>query len=666
MAPECSTQGWSCSPSCGSGDLNAREIARIGVAGALLCAALAADHFALSLPIPAMFLSLGSLALTGIPIVAGTVRGLFRRQRNVGELASVAIAASLFLGEFTVAAELGFIMALGEAAEEYAHRRSRRGIEAIAADTPRHAFVMRDGTAVRVALSEIDPGDRVLVRPGDVVPVDGTVAAGTSAVDESRLTGESIPVEKSAGDTVYAGTLNHDGALQVTVLRVGDCSAYGKIMRMVREAEERRPPSRPIIDRFAAVYTPVMLAAAVVVWLATGDLQRSIALLIVACPCALLLATPSAVLAAIGAGARQGILIRGGEYLEACSKLDTVVFDKTGTLTLGDLQVAKVVPFGERTVEEVLGPAAVAEAGSEHPVARAVLSAAHERGLATDSTEMRLHPGGGIEARSGANRIVVGSTRLLDLTGILLPDEAAEVRDDFAASGITPVFVGVGEEVIGVIGLQDRLRPESAGVVAALSGEGIGSVAMLTGDHEGVARRVAAEAGIPEDAVHAGLLPHQKEEFVEALQNGGRVVCFVGDGTNDGPALARADIGVGIGSREDTVALETSHVVLMRGGLAALPGFIRLGRRTARTITANVLFALSFSFAMMALAALGLLSPAGGAVAHQTGTLIVLANSAGLAGRALADIPAGWSGRRGSGTGPCTAAGGVRCRCDEG
>jgi Cd2+/Zn2+-exporting ATPase len=635
------------------------------VAGALLAAALAAEHFALLLPIPAVSLSLGSLALTGIPIVAGTVQGLFRRQRNVGELASIAIAASLFLGEFTVAAELGFIMTLGEAAEEYAHRRSRRDIEAIAADTPRYAFVIRDGETVQVALSEIGPGDRVLVRPGDIVPVDGTVAAGTSAVDESRLTGESIPVEKGPGDTVYAGTLNHDGALQVTVLRIGDHSAYGKIMQMVREAEERRPPSRPIIDRFAAVYTPVMLAAAGGVLLATGDLQRSIALLIVACPCALLLATPSAVLAAIGAGARQGILIRGGEYLEACSRLDTVVFDKTGTLTLGDLHVAKVVPFCGRTVEEVLGPAAVAEAGSEHPVARAVLNAAYERGLAADATEMRLHPGGGIEARSGGDRILVGSTRLLALTGIPLPEEAVGVRDALAASGITPVFVGVGDEVIGVIGLQDRLRPESAGVVGRLKSEGIEVIAMLTGDHEDVARRVAAEVGIPEDAVHAGLLPRQKQEYVEALQSSGHGVCFVGDGTNDGPALARADIGVSIGSREDTVALETSHVVLMRGGLTALPGFIRLGKMTARTITANVLFALSFSFAMMVLAALGLLSPAGGAVAHQAGTLIVLANSACLAGRAIADLPAGWLGRRGAEFGSCPAADGMRCRCDE-
>lgn len=641
MAHECSTHGWSCSPSCGSGDLNAREIARIGVAGALLGASLVAEHVALSLPIPAMALSLGSLVLTGLPIVAGTVQGLFHRQRNVGELASIAIAASLYLGEFTVAAELGFIMALGETAEEYAHRRSRRDIEAVAADTPRHAFVIRDGAIVGMALSEIGPGDRVLVRPGDVVPVDGTVVTGTSAVDESRLTGESIPVEKGPGDTVYAGTINHDGALQVTVLRIGDRSAYGRIMRMVREAEERRPPSRPIIDRFAAVYTPVMLVAAGVVWLTTGDLQRSIALLIVACPCALLLATPSAVLAAIGAGARKGVLIRGGEYLEACSRLDTVVFDKTGTLTLGDLHVTKVVPFCGRTAEEVLRLAAVAEAGSEHPVARAVIGAAHEQGLAAEATEMRMHPGGGIEAWSGANRIVVGSSRLLALTGIPLPAEVQEIQDTFAASGITPVFVGVGEEAIGVIGLQDQLRPESAAVVDLLRREGIGTVVMLTGDHEDVARRVAAEAGIPEDAVYAGLLPEQKQEFVEALQNDGRGVCFVGDGTNDGPALARADVGVGIGSREDTVALETSHVVLMHGGLAALPGFIRLGKRTARTISANVLFALLFSFAMMALAAFGLLSPAGGAIAHQAGTLAVLANSAGLAGRAIVDIPAG-------------------------
>ncbi|WP_342770612.1 MULTISPECIES: cation-translocating P-type ATPase [unclassified Methanoculleus] len=659
MALECDTHGWSCSPSCcGSGGLDAREAVRIGAAGVLLGAALAAEHFALSLPIPVAVLSLGSLVLTGLPIIVGTVQGLLQRQRNVGELASIAIVAALYLGEFTVAAELGFIMALGEVAEEYAHRRSRRDIEAIAADTPRYAFVVRDGETVRAALSEIGPGDRVLVRPGDVVPVDGTVATGTSAVDESHLTGESIPVEKGPGDAVYAGTINHDGALQVTVLRVGDRSAYGKIMQMVREAEERRPPSRPLVDRLAVVYTPVMLAAAGVVLLATGDLQRSISLLIVACPCALLLATPSAVLAAIGAGARRGVLIRGGEYLEACSKIDTVVFDKTGTLTLGDLHVTKVVPFCGRTVEGVLRVAAVAEAGSEHPVARAILDAAPEPGShAADATEMHLHPGGGIEARSGEARIVVGSARLLALTGIPLPEEARAVRDTLAASGVTPVFVAVDEEVVGVIGLQDRLRPESVEVIERLRREGIETIAMLTGDHEVVARRVAAEAGILEDAVYAGLLPGQKQEYVETLQTGDRTVCFVGDGTNDGPALARADIGVSIGSREDTVALETSHVVLMRGGLAELPDFLRLGKRAARTITANVLFALAFSFSMIALAALGILSPAGGAIAHQAGTLIVLANSASLAGRAFVDLPGGRFGRHGPGS--CPAADGL-------
>ncbi|MDK2975058.1 MAG: Zn2+/Cd2+-exporting ATPase [Methanofollis sp.] len=647
MTEECAAHGWSCSPSCGSGTTNAREIVKVAAAGALLGAALAAEHLALLPPIPIMALSLGSLALTGLPIVAGTVQGLLHRQRNVGELVSIAIAASLIVGEFTVAAELGLIMAMGEMAEEYAHRRSRRGIEAIAADTPRHAFVIRDGAAVRMPLSGIGPGDRVLVRPGDVVPVDGTVATGTSAIDESRLTGESVPVEKGPGDAVYAGTINHDGALHVTVLRVGDHSAYGRVMQMVREAEERRPPSRPIIDRFAAVYTPVMLAAAGAVWLATGDLQRAIALLIVACPCALLLATPSAVLAAIGVGAGQGILIRGGEYLEACTRLDAVVFDKTGTLTSGDLHVVTVAPFGGRTVEEVLELAAVAEAGSEHPVARAVIDAAHDPEPVARAVEMRLHPGRGIEARSGTDRIVVGSDRLLVLTGIPLSGKAAEIRDNLAASGITPVFVATGDEVVGVIGLQDTVRPESAGVVCRLREEGIGTVVMLTGDHEDVACRVAAEVGIPEDTVHAGLLPHQKQEYVEALQNDGRGVCFVGDGTNDGPALAQADVGVSIGSREDTVALETSHVVLMRGGLAALPLFIRLGKKTSQTITANVVFALGFSFAMMALAGFGLLSPAGGAVLHQAGVLIVLLNSSIFAGRAIADHPDGRKKQRG-------------------
>ncbi|MDD3623081.1 MAG: heavy metal translocating P-type ATPase, partial [Methanofollis sp.] len=450
-----------------------RETARIGFAALLLAVALVGGYLQALPSLLVTALTIASLLLTATPFVVETVQGLARRERNVGELATLAIAAAVLIGEYTAAAEVGLIMAIGEMAEEFAFNRSKRDIEAIAVANPNHAL-RKDGEGwTEVRTDDLVPDDVVLVRPGDLVPVDGTVVVGSSGIDESRLTGESTPVEKGIGGSVYAGTVNLDGTLEVRVSRAGEDSTYGKIVTLVREAGERRPPARPFIDRFAAVYTPVVLAIAGVVWAVTGDLHRAITLLIVACPCALLLATPSAVLAATGAAAKKGVLIKGGEYLEAAARVDTCVFDKTGTLTRGTPAVTGVVPADGLDEHALLGLAAAAEHGSPHPFARAVMAAAEHAGIEVQAqSEARLSHGMGVEARTPAGRVVVGNALMMEQAGIAIPPTASRAGTAIARTGATPLYVGRDGDFAGLIRVEDQVRPEAPGVVSAVRAEG--------------------------------------------------------------------------------------------------------------------------------------------------------------------------------------------------
>lgn len=616
-----------------------REIVLALLAGILIILSLLFEHvfdvsplfFVATYPItPQMVASLLSLSFTGAPIIWGSIKGLLRRETNVDELVSLAIIGAVILGEYNAAAIVAFIMVLGSLLEEHASGRSRRDIEAIAAKHPTHAFVQRGSQFVAVPLEQVVVGDRVLVRPGDIVPVDGRVELGESRVDESSLTGESIPVDKVTGDAVYTGTTNQDGALQVEALKMGEDSTFGKIVHLIKEAEDQRVPTRRIVDQFVRWYTPVVLVIAGVIWLATGDIFRPITILVVACPCALVLATPSAVLSALAYAARQGILIKGGRFLEACSDIDIVALDKTGTLTTGQLIVKGIFPLKGNGEVDILALAAKAEAGSEHPIAKAILNAALAHGLDVSfNGQMQTHLGLGIKGVDSDQHIAVGSRRFFERIGLSIPEEAKSAEAAIFASGKTPLFVARGKEVEGLISIEDHIRPESCTVVKQLQEE-IDRVVMLTGDSGEVAQVVARQCGIPPHTVSAELLPDQKQEYLRNLQNEGRHVCYVGDGTNDGPALAQADIGVSIGTREDTIALDTAHVVLMQQGLENLPLFLALGLRTERTININLIFAISFGFTMMALAATGILTPILGAISHNIGSLMVILNSARL------------------------------------
>ena len=448
-------------------------------------------------------------------------------------------------------------------------------------------------------------------------------------MDESFLTGESIPVEKNISDPVYSGSVNINGVIRITVSKKSSESAYSKIVGFVREAEARRPPTYPFIDKFASIYTPFTLVVTVLTFAFTGSIERAITILIVACPCALLLSTPSAVISAIGVGARRGILVKSGLYLEEAEKIDTVLFDKTGTLSSGKMRVKSIKAFGNFDEVLITALAAAAECGSEHPVADAIVRYAKENSIDAEScAKTNSTPGLGVEAQSCSGRVLVGNARFLAESGIFIPDYAKIEAESLSNEGMTPVFIAQNEDIAGIFGIEDSIREESAAVLADLKKIGINNISMVSGDKCEVAKSVGRYCGINQENVFSGAVPGEKKSIVKNLQSAGRKVCFVGDGVNDAPALAQANVGISIGKRENSVAIETSHVVLLKDDLSLLLSFILLGKRTVKTIKLNVFFALSLTFLLMGLAFSGLIHPAVGALGHQIAVLAVLFNSA--------------------------------------
>ncbi len=609
------------------------KVAQVAAAGALIGAGALA-RYGLHLPEWVVIsLCLASLSLTGFPIIWGALKGLSRLQTNVDELVALAIVASLVLQEWISAAVVAFIMVLGGLIEELTSERARRHLEALTAASPRHAVVVDpDGTTREVTVGELAVGQTVLLRPGDVVPADGLVTEGASEVDESALTGESRPAAKAVGDAVASGTVNLDGSLHVELSRVGDDTTHARIRRLVEDAERHRAPVLRVAERYARWFTPAVLVLSGVVWAATGDVYRAVTMLIVGCPCAFVLATPTAVVAALGRASREGILIKGGKFLEAAAQVEVVAMDKTGTLTTGRSEVDEVVALDGVPPSDILGQAARLEAGSEHPVAQAIVAEAARRGEAVArGASIRRVPGQGVLERAEEGGWSAGNLALMESLGAVVPPQVLSRAEYMGAQGLTPVFVAEGSQVRGLISLRDELRPEAHSAIEEVVALGLEPPLVLTGDLDSVAGRLTEDLGIPGERILAGLLPEDKYARLRDLEASGERVCYVGDGTNDGPALAVSSVGVSIGSRRDTVALETADAVLMRGDLTGLPFLLRLGQATARTINVNLFaFGLVFNVAMLMLSASGVLTPILGALGHNLGSVAVVLNSARL------------------------------------
>jgi len=605
-------------------------IIRTIVACILVAISVITEFGFLSPPEIAIITSLAALVLTAYPILKEAVLGLLNGERNVCELASLAIIGAVIIGEFTTAAEIALILTIGEAIEDYAYARTKRDIQSIITDNPPFGTIIQDGKPVQVPVKTIRVNDKVMIRPGDKIPVDGIILEGNSSFDESCLTGESLPQVKGPGTRVYSGSINQEGTIIIKAIKIAEDSTYSRIVKLVRDAGLRRPPSNPVIDRFSKIYTPIMLLITAVILFVTGSYIRAITVLIVACPCALLLATPSAVLASLGVAAKKGILIKGGEFMEICKSITTIVIDKTGTLTSGRMIVTRIIPLGNATETDVLESAATAEQSSSHPVAKAIVETARLKKIKMKvSSNSKNNPGMGVTDLQDGKTVYVGNPTFIREHGIDIPESLSSEIDRYD-SGVIIVLVSVDGVLSGTIHLSDKIRPESGDVINTLKRMGLSSIHLLTGDNRDVGLRIADSCGIDQNAVHAGMHPEEKEQFIAGLQKNGEVVCYIGDGTNDGPALAIADLGVSIGSREDTIALETSNVILMRGDLTSFPAFITLGRRTEMMILENISIALGLNILLILGAATGVLSPAMGAIGHQIATITVLLNSSRL------------------------------------
>jgi len=523
------------------------------------------------------------------------VRSALAHALDMNFLMTVAILGAVVVGETLEAAAIAFLFSLAELLEGFSVDRARRSIESLFELAPDAATVLVDGREVRRYVEELKPGDEVVVRPGERIPVDGRVERGASAVNQAPVTGESIPVEKGPGDEVFAGTINAQGHLRVRVEKAAGDTTLARMIRLVEEAEGRRTRSERFVERFARVYTPAVTVGALLVAFGPPLLVgapftlwfvRGLTLLVIACPCALVISTPVAVVSGVTAAARNGVLIKGGAHLEAMGEVEVVAFDKTGTLTRGHPEVVDVVPAPGSGLDEsgVLRLAAALERYSEHPLARAVAQAAADRGADTDATEVQdflAVPGRGVQGVVDGQMLLVGRPELFEDVR-----EVAGEMHRLRGTGRTVVAVGSPARPLGLIALMDRARDGAADVVAALRREGVKRIVMLTGDNAATAAAVAAAVGV--DSFEAGLLPEQKVEAVLRLERTFGRVAMVGDGVNDGPALAAASVGVAMGAAGSDVAIETADVALMGDDLSRLPYLIRLSRRSRRVIRQNI------------------------------------------------------------------------------
>lgn len=592
-------------------------------------------------------LTLWAAVIGGARILYQTLEGLFEFRVGADLALTIACLAAIILGETAVAALVVFIAICGESIEGYTNGKARQAVLSIFNLRPKIAHVLRDGQEIDVELDAVTVGETVIVRPGERIPVDGRVIAGTSAVDQSSLTGESLPIDKTPGDEIFTGTLNQFGSVSILVEKTGEETTFGQVVRMVAEATERKAPIERTADRLARYFLPVVLAAALLTligWrIAAGTwdagLLPALGVLVVACPCPLILATPSAVMAAMAWLARNGVVTKGSIALERLAKIDSIAFDKTGTLTRGKPTIGTILLLGDFEETELLRLAAAAEKRSEHPLARLVVREAESRNCVVPAVEdFTAHPGCGVTSmiRGSAiapqysdqpRAIAVGNRRLLESEGIVPAEHIISQLDATNAAGLTQLLVALDGEIIGAICVRDTLRGDAVAVLKELRGEGIESFALLTGDRGEPAQEIADALG-DIDEVGSELLPTEKARWIEQQTKAGRSVAMVGDGVNDAPALASAAVGIALGGVGSDVAAEAGDIVLMGDPLAPLPGLLRLSRQLVKVISQSIyIFAFGMNGLGVVLCAWGILSPVGGAIFHEFASLAVMLNS---------------------------------------
>ena len=570
-----------------------------------------------------------AVILCGVPIVLEAVIGLvtaFDIKADV--LVSLALIASLCIGETFAAGEVAFIMQLGALLEELTVAKARAGIEKLVHLTPQAARVLRDGRETVIPAQEVRVGDILRVLPGETIPVDGTITAGRTSINQAVMTGESLPVDKGPGDAVSSGTVNQFGAFEMEAVKVGEDSSIQRLIRLVQSADAGKAKIVGLADRWATWIVVIALVAAALTWAVTGEIIRAVTILVVFCPCALVLATPTAIMAAIGNATRHGLLVREGDALERLARVQVLAFDKTGTLTRGTPEVVEVKSaLPELDEAGLLRLAAGAERFSEHPLGKAILRSCAGGAEVPPAEDFRMLPGLGVSARVEGRHVLAGKAELLQSQDVdFTPPPEAEAR---LREGCTLTYVALDGAFAGYIALSDTLRAESADMVARLRALGVEPV-LLTGDHQSAAGAIAGKLGIRE--YQAGCLPEDKLAYIDAVQSQGRDVCMIGDGINDAPALKRARVGIAMGGVGSDIAVDAADIVLVDDEVKELPHLVALARRMMTTIQVNLSFSMALNFLAIALAITGVLSPVVGALVHNAGSVLVIVNSALLLG----------------------------------
>jgi P-type Cu+ transporter len=565
---------------------------------------------------------LAAVLIGGYPVFRNVVKASLRRQVISHHLMTLGVIAAAAVGQWATAAVVVFFMRVGDYAEQFTTERARRAVKDLTAMAPQKARVERDGEEVEVSASQVQLGEIVIVRPGEQIPVDGEVVAGQATVDQAAITGESMPVEVAEGSRVFAATIARLGSLRVKTTGIGSDTTYGKVIKLVEEAESNRADVQRIADRFSAYYLPVVAGIAALTLIIRHDPLATAAVLVVACSCSFALATPIAMLASVGAGAKRGLLIKGSKYLETLARADVLLIDKTGTLTLGRPQLTDIVPVNGLVGDELLRLAASAERYSEHPLAEAVRRAARGKGIAVAEADgFEAVPGQGVRAVIDGKRVVVGNRHLAGNGSDI------STASNLKAAGKTLLYVSVDGETAGVLAASDTLREEVPEALRAVRALGVKRIELLTGDNERTAAALASGLGIQH---RANLLPEDKIRIVKEYQAEGHTVVMVGDGVNDAPALAQSNVGIAMGVAGTDVALEAAHIGLMREDWMLVPELFRIAKRTMGVVKTNIAFTALYNIVGLSLAALGILPPILAAAAQSLPDIGILANSSRL------------------------------------
>ncbi|WP_455104249.1 heavy metal translocating P-type ATPase [Peptostreptococcus sp.] len=538
-------------------------------------------------------------------------------------LISIAMIAAIAIGDLFAAGEVAFIMAIGTILEEKTTERAKKGLKKLISLTPQQGRRILNGKEEMIAVEDIKMHDILRVLPGETIPVDGDIIEGTTSVDQSIMTGESLPVDKTVGDSVFCGTVNRFGSIDIRASKLGENSSLQKLIRMVEEVESKKAPMARIADKTASWLVPVALLIAIVTLIITKGIVRAVTVLVVFCPCALVLATPTAIMAAIGQATKHGVIIKSGEALERMGKVETVAFDKTGTLTNGNLVVKDIYPFENDIAKSLLlRLTASAESYSEHPLAKAITAYAKEENIELLEVEdFHMLPGKGISAVIRGEKLFCGNAAFLKEQRIKINGMAEQILEQFRSEGKAVILVADIEKLLGAVTFSDTLRDTSADMIESLRKIGTHAV-LLTGDHKQTAEYFAKQVGITD--VHAGLLPEQKVSEIVALQKADKTVCMIGDGVNDAPALKTADVSVAMGAMGSDIAIEAADIALMSDDIGKIPYLKRLSNACVKTIKFSISLSLLINFVAITLSILGLLTPTTGALVHNCGSCLVV------------------------------------------